>query len=310
MNRTDALRRVRALLNKADSTPYEAERESLRAKADSIMTAHAVEEWQLKQEGGEAEKPTTRKFQIIGADNPYWSQIADLAHRVGEHARCRVVTHGLRLAKSDGKPVDATFVGFPADVEYAEVLFTSLHLQLANEMEPEYDAAKSDYENLTDMRAAGLPWDKVLRNFGIDCPEHGQNKHVSECRKLIHGWRKWLKENKPDAAKDLLGNNPASYRRSYVVGFVSEVSRRFSDMKRQQEEAGETTGTNALALRDREQEVDEALRNFFPRLSAPPAPGSGTTNASGYSRGKVAGSRADLSGGRGGLGGQRKGLPS
>lgn len=82
-------------------------------------------------------------------------------------------------------------------------------------------------------------------------------------------------------------------------------------MRKAQEESGESTGeTAALALRDRDHEVDEALRAFFPRLNRSPARPNGRISAAGFSRGSEAGRRADLSGGRGGLGGERKGLHS
>lgn len=204
MKREDVMRKVQALLDKADSTPYSDERDSLRAKADSMMLSYAIEDWQLKQAGGQAEEPTKRHFRIIGANNPLWSQLADLAQVVGEHCRCRVVTHGLRLAK-DGYPCNATFVGFPADTEYAEVLFTSLHLQLAREMEPSPDPELSTYDNITLLRGAGIPWERVKSLLDINASTTQQ-------------WRKWLKTNRPDQAAELVGNNPASYRRSYADG--------------------------------------------------------------------------------------------
>jgi hypothetical protein len=112
------LERVRALLAQAESTTFEAEAEAFTAKAQELMTRHAIDRALVSEPAGRGEAPVTVRVPI---DDPYVDAKSLLLHCVAESSRCRSVFHG-QYAMS-------TVVGFAADVAGTEVLFTSLLVQ-------------------------------------------------------------------------------------------------------------------------------------------------------------------------------------
>jgi hypothetical protein len=114
-----ALQRIRALLAKAESTTFEAEATAFTAKAQELMTRHAIDAAVLQGRSGLGdERPVTIRVPI---DAPYADAKSLLLQTVAEHGRCRSVFHATLALSS--------VVGFPADVAGVEVLFTSLLLQ-------------------------------------------------------------------------------------------------------------------------------------------------------------------------------------
>jgi hypothetical protein len=94
------------------------------------------------------------------------------------------------------------------------------------------------------------------------------------------------------------------FRRAFLVGFAVEVSERLR-AARQEAVAEVGAASTALALRDRDQEVDEALRAQFPRLR------NGRTTVSdrrGLSAGRQSGATASLSSGRNQVDGRRSAI--
>lgn len=111
------LTKVRALLAQAESTTFPAEAETFTAKAQELMTRHAIDH-ALLGAGGRGEHPITRRIPV---DEPYVDAKSLLLQNVAQHSRCRAVFHQ-RYALS-------SVVGFEHDVEAAELLFTSLLVQ-------------------------------------------------------------------------------------------------------------------------------------------------------------------------------------
>jgi hypothetical protein len=113
------LERIRNLLAKAESTTFEAEASALTAKAQQLMTRHAIDAAvvQGRSRSG-CDEPLTIRVMI---DAPYVDAKSLLLQTVAVAGRCRAVFHS-NLALS-------TVVGFPADLGMVEMLFTSLLLQ-------------------------------------------------------------------------------------------------------------------------------------------------------------------------------------
>ena len=113
------LARIRALLAKAESSTFEAEATAFTAKAQELMTRHAVDAALVHGGSGKHdERPISIRIPI---DAPYADAKSLLLQTVAETGRCRsVFDFGLALS---------TVVGFPADVTAVEMLFTSLLLQ-------------------------------------------------------------------------------------------------------------------------------------------------------------------------------------
>ncbi|WP_371497581.1 DUF2786 domain-containing protein [Kitasatospora sp. NBC_00374] len=112
------LGRIRALLAKAESTEYPEEAEALTAKAQQLMAQHSIDEALLAAGAPHKDAPAALR---IGVDNPYESPKAMLLDAVAAANRARVV-----WAKEFGF---CTIIGFDADLDAVELLYTSLLVQ-------------------------------------------------------------------------------------------------------------------------------------------------------------------------------------
>jgi hypothetical protein len=117
------LTRIRALLAKAEATDHPAEAETFTAKAQELMTRHAVDEAVLRGEQHEDVPVETRRVHL---QSPYAGVKAALLAAVARPNRCRTVL----LDRYD----IAVLVGTPLDVEQAEILFISLLIQATRAM--------------------------------------------------------------------------------------------------------------------------------------------------------------------------------
>jgi hypothetical protein len=117
------LARVRALLAKAESTPYPAEAETFTAGAQALMARHSIDAALLAAtaEGGPGACGVR-----VWIDAPYESAKATLLLAVAGANRCRVVS-----SRSLGF---CTVVGFEPDLLAVDALFTSLLVQATHAM--------------------------------------------------------------------------------------------------------------------------------------------------------------------------------
>ena len=117
------LDRVRGLLAKAESTTFAEEAEALSAKAQELMARHAIDEAMVAAAGGQSDAPVGIRIAI---DDPYASAKALLLSEVASANGCRSVW---------GKDYGSTTVlGFEADIDFVEVLYTSLLVQATSAM--------------------------------------------------------------------------------------------------------------------------------------------------------------------------------
>ncbi|MFF9852878.1 DUF2786 domain-containing protein [Streptomyces litmocidini] len=112
------LTRIRALLAKAEATGYPDEAEALTAKAQELMARHSLDEATL---AAGAPSPETPGAIRIGVEPPYEQAKAILLDAVATANHCRAVwneAYGF-----------STVVGFEADLDPVELLYTSLLVQ-------------------------------------------------------------------------------------------------------------------------------------------------------------------------------------
>ena len=117
------LGKIRALLAKAESTEFAEEAEALSARAQELMAKYSIDHALLAAETGRTEEPGGRRITV---DNPYEAPKASLLQTVAQANRCRVV-----WSKELGL---VTVIGFPADLDAVELLFTSLLVQANSAM--------------------------------------------------------------------------------------------------------------------------------------------------------------------------------
>ncbi|MEU7169041.1 DUF2786 domain-containing protein [Streptomyces morookaense] len=119
------LGRIRALLAKAESTQFPEEAEALSAKAQELMARHALDEAALAAAHsagsagwGDGDGPEACR---IGVEGPYESAKALLLDAVAAANHCQAVW--------SGEYGFSTIVGFEADLELVELMYTSLLVQ-------------------------------------------------------------------------------------------------------------------------------------------------------------------------------------
>ncbi len=111
------LERVRKLLSKAEATDFEEEAATFTAKAQELMTRHAIDEAQLHATG-QQDRPRMVRLPV---DAPYVDGKSALLGAVAAANRCRAI----QLTGLDMSSV----VGHADDLAMVELLFTSLLVQ-------------------------------------------------------------------------------------------------------------------------------------------------------------------------------------
>ncbi|MFI9006667.1 DUF2786 domain-containing protein [Actinosynnema sp. NPDC053489] len=134
------LNRVRGLLAKAESTAFPDEAEALTAKAQELVTRHALERMPL-----EAPTTTSRRLWL---DKRYFDGKAHVVHVVAEANRCRAVVYDLGFV---------ALVGEELDLEIVELLSASLLVQATRAMVAAGEKArKGDEERSAAFRKSFL----------------------------------------------------------------------------------------------------------------------------------------------------------
>ncbi|WP_405870542.1 DUF2786 domain-containing protein [Streptomyces sp. NBC_00005] len=117
------LTRIRALLAKAEATGFPEEAEALSAKAQELMARHSIDEALLASRAPSPDAPGACR---IGVEAPYEQAKAVLLDAVAGANHCRAVWN---------EPFGfTTVVGFEADLEAVELLYTSLLVQATTAM--------------------------------------------------------------------------------------------------------------------------------------------------------------------------------
>ncbi|MGW2831064.1 DUF2786 domain-containing protein [Streptomyces sp. NPDC001286] len=117
------LARIRALLAKAEATGFPEEAEALTAKAQELTARYSIDEALLAARAPAADTPGACR---IGVEAPYEQAKAVLLDVVATANHCRAVWN---------EPWGfSTVVGFEADLEVVELLYTSLLVQATHAM--------------------------------------------------------------------------------------------------------------------------------------------------------------------------------
>lgn len=120
------LDRIRALLAKAESTTHDGEREVYLAKAIELIAKYGIDEALLAAKADTRQIPGHRRITIDGA---YSKEKASLLGWLVEAFGGQAVLHN-----RGRKAVAVTLIGFEADLERTELLYTSLLLQAMRQL--------------------------------------------------------------------------------------------------------------------------------------------------------------------------------
>ncbi len=162
------IRKVQALIAKAESTTFEAEAEALYAKANELMLRHAIDQQQLAAASGKRSKVVQRVI-VYSTNDANLPGKKLILHHVAENNRCRVVFYG-----GSKKEQRAAIVGFEDDTEFVEMLFTSLMLQASRDGGRAFNASSSSNSRKVFMT-------QFLLGFGVRIGERmEENRRIAE----------------------------------------------------------------------------------------------------------------------------------
>jgi hypothetical protein len=158
--------KIRALLAKAEGTEFPAEAEAFTEKAQELMSRHAIDAAMLANDRSHDLGADVRSRRIH-IDNPYAPEKAQLLGAVSMANGGRVVW--------DEQFGWATIVGFPLDLDLAELLFTSLLIQLTRAMG---DAARNGgrAKSPTFRRAFVLSYANRIRERLDEAQHHARDE--------------------------------------------------------------------------------------------------------------------------------------
>ena len=307
--RAKILAKVQLLLNKAESTTYGPEQDSLLAKVDALMTEYAIADWEVSQTAEAKSEPVLHVFECSEANNDLWYDLVMLAQHCGTFFDCKSVFAGLH---GKGKwSVDAKLVGFPENVRNAEFMFHSLRLQMAMTLAPKYDPGEVLEENVRRFKEAGMKWEDIwalLHKGGVPlCTDPIMNR--SRIIKIQRDYGEYCTANGFEAVK----TSPKNYKLNFSNAFVSTIGNRMYEIKaaarRARREADTATSTSTeLVLVDRTKEVAAAFDVYFPRVGRGVGRSGVKHNSAASGAGRAAGSNADLGSSSNRMQGSRKAL--
>lgn len=302
------LEKVRALLAKADSTPFSGEADVFRAKADEIMTNYAIEQWMVDKAQADMigrPEPEIRRVDFGWyRDSQHYQKLWSLYQAVARHCRCVIATRGWSYSQ------DMPMIGLASDLDYFDMLFTHLMLQMGKQLEPDVESNLEPGHNVFRLRQAGLPWPRIAEKMfkmgqvepsrretekvvvwwerhrpGEDMPAEIDWKLLErsgiwvDLKNRLANWnRAYVKENGLQGERNYI--RPVIYQDGFAEGFVSEIRLRFYQMREAQTnnyDASHEAGSMALVVRDI---YDQSLA-LYDRTWPPPPPVEVSTKPSG-----------------------------
>lgn len=310
--RESNLRKVRALIAKADATPFAGEADSFRAKAQELMDKFMITEWELAQKTGDRSLLQAERRDM---DASWWvsggkddlgigPDLMSMFKAVARHCNCVVVSNQYEFGGYDYAAGKSTLTvpvfGLRQDLDFLDMLFTSLMVQMLADFKPTYDPQQSLGENIYRAKEVGMKWTDIALWVGrpdwvID-PGYGAAKKTADHGKMKKEYYKVCaaRGEKPITV------NPKTYIRSYAAGFVGRIAERLREMR--STEAQEEGTSMALAIRDAKQISQEAAAAAFAGVKSKAlSKRGGQTDWTGMARGGQAGSRANIASRNGGL---------
>lgn len=277
--REDVLRKLQAILDKAASTTFDAERDALLAKADEMMAKFAIEEFELSMRSDSRAgriSPEVRQFSV-GAEVSDWevrhsmdSMFVSLTRLLG----CRLGATGF-----DRGGTLYSIVGYPSDLDYLGMLWLSLQFHFLSTMDPKPDASKSDLDNFIALWEAGNDYRSIWRK--MDWPWETNEKDwdgrsvggsgdlVASERKRLHALRRGYHERcEAEGRKPLKGLKAETYRNSFLQGYAHRIARRIEEMKAVREEASKG---HEIVLVTMKSDLTEFFYEMWPEARPHPA---------------------------------------
>lgn len=298
--RENVMRKVQALLDKAASTTFDGERDSLLAKADELMAVYAIEQFELDmaRPAKDRERPEVRVVETSTAGQ------YELRFKLNVLFRSLARHCGVMIGSSSyigGSKTGWKVVGYRSDIDWMEMLYLNIQLHMLSRMEPKPDPAKSEAENFGLMREAGMDykrifdlmgWEWVTKVPGHYCSDDRTSHESGVCECACWGCERERKDHnghgdltgssakklravrkayhdlcEAEGRKPVKGLKAETYRESFMEGYVDRIEGRLTEMRRARETA---TAGKGLVLATRDDDLREAFFVEFPDLRPHP----------------------------------------
>jgi hypothetical protein len=262
--RDDILRKVQALLAKANSTTFEAEADSFRQAANNLMDKFRIEQWEIaKREAGMSK---VIKMNPVRKDVPitwwwYDEHNSALYQIFVECSKlCAVI---ISPTKADGRNQTIPCYGLDSDIAFMQMLFTDLHVQMSNKIRPKFDPDKSIGYNVYQAKESGMKY----KDIAIWCghPEwidHSKKQPINGI--MIREMKKYAAANHLEVHKEV---SLGSYIADFISSYAYAVRQKMHEMR-----TGEVrnTGGMDIVIRSIEDEAREYMYMDFPDLRPHP----------------------------------------
>ncbi len=247
--KTEILGKIQKLLELASNNPFGEEADSARKKADELMTVYTIESWELEQAKPKElrEQVETKFVDICGASHPAKDGLRILISAVAQHCRCKI----LYWDYAGPQPFRAQMFGFPTDLGYAELLWTSLLMHVSKDMKPEFNPNESFDQNLVRFKESGMKWQEMHPLLQPGVP--WERRHGVRYTGI---YTRYCKET----GRERMYTDPTVFVRSFVEGFAEKVNGRLWELQRMQREYEQQRGPGTgIMLFDRNKEVADAF---------------------------------------------------
>lgn len=248
----DYAAKIQALLANADDEGNsDAARATYRAKAEELMSTYRIAEEEALAVDPGSVAPIVHTVLIRKAEQGGGT----LAYRYDEIFRLVSQHTGVRvhIARTSTWDTLATVVGYEGDVRYTEFLWTAAYLMFATRIDPTWDLAKSDADNIFLMRQAGIERRRIADMAW------GNGEDAAARSKVQRIYKQEAARRGEDVVAAGLGFNTSNYRAAYADAFVATLRRRLREAR----DAADTV-TGGMVLHGRAGRVDEAFYTQFP----------------------------------------------
>ena len=313
------LNKIRGLISKAENLEELGDEASLneaqacRAAADAMMQKYAVEEWQTMRAAPVQQKPTRIKIDIGEEGNEFMTEMASLVNIVAKFCKCSSIWMAGSAYKAMDRQEYCWVYGYESDLRYFELLFTTLFMHMGGAIFPKPDPTKTLGENAYELHNAGLNWFDIAKAYGwyqvppqphepVDMYVNRETHERATWARAIGSIKKAYTQEINKRGEKFLripANGSKTFRLNAAQGYLNRIRQRLDEISGQRGAGAE------LVLRDKEQNIDEAMIADFPGMSVGRARRT-TYNATAYAKGAKHANTANLN--PAATGGTRKAL--
>jgi hypothetical protein len=256
--------KINALIAKAEASEFPEERDAFLVKADELMVKYAIEEYELDAARVASGLSSQLKPIIRDIEIPYMaldtaSDLYNLWYTITEAIGVKILFDRFTGNGSSGYRYAFKVVGYDTDIRYAELLFTTLHLQMVKAIQPEVDLNHSFDANVFALHEAGIKWVEIARQLNktgawdvvkTDWSDAG-SRVIADGGKLKRAYRRECERR--GIASHAIPQSKA-YRNSFVGGFLYGLRIRLTTAREE----------TALVSVDRKSKVEDLFNSILP----------------------------------------------